>query len=41
MTPLPLLAAKGLLLVVPIMVAVKAAADHIVPLQPVSELLAR
>jgi len=31
----------GLLLAVPIMVAVKAAADHIEPLQPVAELLGR
>jgi predicted PurR-regulated permease PerM len=31
----------GLLLAVPIMVAVKAAADHIEPLQPVGELLGR
>jgi predicted PurR-regulated permease PerM len=31
----------GLLLAVPIMVAIKAAADHIDPLQPVGELLGR
>ena len=31
----------GLLLAVPIMVAIKAAADHIEPLQPVAELLSR
>jgi predicted PurR-regulated permease PerM len=31
----------GLLLAVPIMVAVKAAADHVEPLQPIGELLGR
>ena len=31
----------GLLLAVPMMVAIKAAADHIGPLQPVGELLGR
>ena len=31
----------GLLLAVPMMVAIKAAADHIEPLQPVGELLGR
>jgi len=33
--------AWGLLLAVPIMVSIKAAADHIDPLQPVGELLGR
>jgi predicted PurR-regulated permease PerM len=31
----------GLLLAVPIMIAIKAAADHIEPLQPFGELLGR
>ena len=31
----------GLLLAIPIMVSIKAAADHIAPLQPVGELLGR